>query len=186
MPTSARWPGLRERLRRMHSPKPPLEGGWCAKHTGEVSAAFCGKSAAYPRTVTPLRHTLQVCPRVATKPSRTMLRSAKASGCPTAAVASSAAGGAPLRASPQGEASGAAVQTAFESQQALHEKPLRGAGRCGHRPLRRFKPPANNDQSLPECPAGFRGGSAVSSLAAVPQAVPEGPGIGKRCALRAL
>ena len=41
------------------------------------------------------------CPRVAAKPSRPALRSAKASGCPAAAVASSAAGGAPLRASPK-------------------------------------------------------------------------------------
>ena len=36
--------------------------------------------------------------RVAAKPSRPALRPAKASGCPTAAVTSSAAGGAPLRA----------------------------------------------------------------------------------------
>ena len=44
------------------------------------------------------------CPRVATRSSRPALRSAKASGRPTAAVAYSATGSAPLRASPQGEA----------------------------------------------------------------------------------
>ena len=60
-------------------------------------------AAAVRRHTSPSRF---ACPRVATKPSRPALRSAKASGCPTAAVASSAAGGAPLRASPQGEALG--------------------------------------------------------------------------------
>ena len=68
------------------------------------------------------------CLRVAAKPSRPALRSAKASGCPAAAVAASATGGAPLRASPQGEAwAGRIPVSAQESLATLYRStsPLR-------------------------------------------------------------
>ena len=68
------------------------------------------------------------CLRVAAKPSRPALRSAKASGCPAAAVAASATGGAPLRASPQGEAwAGRIPASAQESLATLYRStsPLR-------------------------------------------------------------
>ena len=58
------------------------------------------------------------CPRVATWPSRPALRSAKESGCWAAAVAYSATGSAPLRASPQGEAWGAAFDEGALADQA--------------------------------------------------------------------
>ena len=58
------------------------------------------------------------CPRVATRPSRPALRSAKASGCWAAAVAYSATGSAPLRASPQGEAWAAAFDEGALADQA--------------------------------------------------------------------
>ena len=58
------------------------------------------------------------CPRVATWPSRPALRSAKESGCWAAAVAYSATGSAPLRASPQGEAWAAAFDEGALADQA--------------------------------------------------------------------
>ena len=94
---------LRKRLPLRGAGAERLRGVTAPMASRKVSACARGASAPPPsgRHTSPSRF---ACPRVAAKPSRPALRSAKASGCPTAAVASSAAGGAPLRASPRGEA----------------------------------------------------------------------------------